>query len=280
MESPYCSLPNTLGNLTHSTLGLLWLETVDSRYHTPATRPMYLESSHQPDALLFDVEPNKETVGVYPDVDPSSHSVSLLWGREQKFRRRVSRAVSSMPLTLLRSNPRTAEGYDGRGMVTAMGILGRNKGLQPWNLVYSSDPQICSLLESSSTWTPRPSKVLRSFYRQSLWSQYHGLGDAFVDAAVELALLTLDIPYRSLNQWLIAGLEHQSWEATGLLARVSYDTDGEDGRSQALKAQYEASYVAMIISLNAMNVDSQSPQSAAYGRPELICTGLLMKARE
>lgn len=57
--------------------------------------------------------------------------VSLLWGTAQNFRRRVSRATSSMPATLLKSKPTSKDGYAGEGLCLAMGILGRNKGLNP-----------------------------------------------------------------------------------------------------------------------------------------------------
>lgn len=159
----------------------------------------------QADEDMVEAKAETEKVGIYPTVDPESTSASFLWGRKQNFRRRVSRAVSSMPLSLLRSSPRTSDGYDGRGLATAMGILGRNKGLQPWKLVYNSNPQISTLLENSSTWTPRPSKVLRSFYKHTLNSQYSGLGENYVNAAVELALLTLDVPSKHLDSWLAMG---------------------------------------------------------------------------
>jgi hypothetical protein len=156
-----------------------------------------------------------------------------------------------------------------------MGILGRNKGLQPWKLVYRSSPQTANQLENSSTWTPRPSKVLRSFYKQSLHSQYYGLGTEFVDAAVELALLVLDMPSKDINRWLSFGLEHQSVDVTNLLSNLAKSVDQGSERAAALAAHYESSYVAMIVSLNALN-----PSYIQIGRPELICTGLLLKARE
>ena len=228
------------------------------------------------DAQTIDPEPAKRLIGVYVNHDEASASVSLLWGKRQRFCRRMSRAVSSMPLSLLRSRPLTADGYDGRGLAIAMGILGRNKGLQPWKLVYRSSPQISSHLENTSTWTPRPGKVLRSFYKQNLYSQYHGLGDDFVDAAVELALLMLDVPNWAVNTWLALALEHQSPELNHYLATLLSVGASDADRVNTLSAHYESSYVAMIVSLNAMNIGVPG----AIGRPELICTGLLMKARK
>lgn len=187
-----------------------------------------------------------------------------------------------MPLNLLRSSPRTADGYDGRGIAIAMGILGRNKGLQPWRLVYHSTPQICSLLENASTWSPRPSKVLRSFYQQALDAQYHRLEECFVNAAVELALLAIDTPNQEMNRWLTYGLEQQSTDTAELVADAAFTADGDDGRTAALVAMYESSYVAMIVSLNAMEVESRWSQGQKLPdvvRPEVICAGLLMRAR-
>lgn len=225
------------------------------------------------DTIVLDTEPAKQQVGVYAKADSNVASVSLLWGKEQRFRPRVSRAIASMPLSLLRSTPRTVDGYDGRGLTISMGILGRNKGLQPWKLMFRSNSQIASHLENSSTWTPRPAKVLRSFYKQTLYSQYHGLGQDFVDSVVELALLMMDMPNRAINNWLQLGLEHQSLDINGFLANVALAAASSEERSATLSAHYESSYVSMIISLNAMNL------LGTIGRPELICTGLLMKAR-
>ncbi len=69
----------------------------------------------------------------------STGQVSLLWGEDQGFRRRVSRGVNSMPQGLLKSRPFTVDGYNGEGLCLAMGILGRNKGQAPRTLVYDFD---------------------------------------------------------------------------------------------------------------------------------------------
>ena len=114
-----------------------------------------------------------------------------------------------MPPDLLKSRPVTIDGYDGQGLAKAMGIFGRNKGQQPWKFVYQLDSSISSRMENSSTWTPRPANVTRSFYKKTLECQYGGLGPEFVAAAVELALLMADMPYGAIDDWLKAGLEHQ-----------------------------------------------------------------------
>lgn len=228
------------------------------------------------DVRVVDSEKASPPVGVYAMVDANPATVSLRWGREQNFLRRVSRAVASMPLCLMRSSPTTADGYDGRGLATAMGILGRNKGLQPWKLVFKSTAAITADMENASTWSPRPAKVLRSFYKQAMHVQYQGLGEDFVSAAVELALLMADIPSWAIVEWLKLGLEHQSLVANRFLADVVED----DERAATLSAHYESSYVSMTVSLNAMQERIEGQAAAVdINRPDLLCTCLLMKAR-
>lgn len=57
-----------------------------------------------------------------------SGTLSLLRGDHVGFRRRVSRAVNSVPLSLLASRHFTIDGYGGEGLCLAIGILGRPKG--------------------------------------------------------------------------------------------------------------------------------------------------------
>lgn len=226
-------------------------------------------------------EDNYGLLGIYHNADETSSQLSLKWGRQQKFRRVISRAVSSMPLGLLRSSPITADGYDGQGLAKAMGILGRNKGQQPWKLVYQLDSSISSRMENSSTWTPRPAKVLRSFYKKTLESQYGGLGPDFVAAAVELALLMADMPYWAIDAWLKAGLEHQLLETNHFLATEVLKNCSTEERSAALAAHYESSYVSMIMSLNNMNrgMKQRHNRHLSLDRPDILCLGLLLQAR-
>lgn len=229
---------------------------------------------------LSDPEAKLET-GIYADGDPYYNKVSLRWGRKQEFRRRVSRAVSSMPLGLLKSFPVTVDGYDGKGLTTAMGILGRNKGPKPRELVFKMDTEVSSHMENFSTWRPRPAKVLRSFYHKTLSAQYGGLGSEFVSAAVELALLLADVPYWAVDKWLEAGLEHQSMETNQDLAKEYLHHATSEERNAALRAHYRSSYVSMIISLNCMDTreESHHEKGNALCRPDLLCLGLLLKAQ-
>lgn len=257
----------------------LW--PLDSRWIT--ANPSDILSLIDPNLTgLIDVEKGERPVGIYFNDNKDSDNVSLLWAPDQGFRRVVSRAVSSMPLNLLRSNPSTVDGYDGKGLTIAMGILGRNKGLQPWKMVFRLDSMLSSHLESVSTWAPRPAKVLRSFYKNTLSVQYGGLGDNYVNAAVELAILLSDVPQWAVDNWLLAGLEHQSLEKNIFLEETALLTASAQERREAMNAHYESSYTSMIISLNYMNNGMRSKQASRYthiGRPDLLCVGVLLKAR-
>ena len=228
-----------------------------------------------------DLEKNMTPIGVYQHDTSHGGKGSLLWGQEQGFRRRMSRAVSSMPLSLLRSTPVTVEGYDGKGLTLALGILGRNKGIAPGTLVYCTNHPISTLLENESTWTPRPAKTIRSFYKRTIDSQFHFLGDQYVNAALELALLMADIPPYATDQWLSQSLEHQSLDTNHFLSDILQSYSHE--RDAALKANYESSYVSMIMSLNAMDLRMRQRHGSHHvrlSRPDLLCTGLLLRLRE
>ena len=212
---------------------------------------------------------------IYYTGETNSNSVSLLWGKNQGFSRRVSRAISSMPTNLLQSRPFTIDGYVGNGLCLAMGILGRNKGLQPKNLVFNMSRAVSSSMEDFGTWAPRPNKVLRSYYMSTLRGQYGGLGQAYVDAATELALLLMDVPPQAIAAWLNAGMEQQSLERNRQIAEAE-----SENRTQELEANYQCSYVGMIMSLNYMDkkVGSRFAHGRPTHRPDILCTGLLLKA--
>lgn len=230
------------------------------------------------------IEDGERDFGLYANGDETNSKVSLRWGKDQGFRRRVSRAVSSMPLGLLSSYPVTVDGYDGKGLATAMGILGRNKGLDPKRLVFKMSSAVSAHMENSSTWRPRPAKVLRSFFNKTLADQYGGLGTDFVAAATELALLLADMPYWAVDHWLQAGLEHQCLETNKALAQeyLRGDDVTAQERQDALDAHYHSSYASMIISLNNMDTrmkDKRRDGGHLINRPDLLCLGLLLKAR-
>ena len=233
--------------------------------------------SEDPTDILRNVDINRSnTLGfearnqarfTYSTGEDNANSMSLLWGEHQGFRRRVSRATSSMPSNLLQSRPFTVDGYVGDGLCLAMGILGRNKGLQPNNLVFNMSKAVSIGMEDFGTWAPRPNKVLRSYYMNTLKSQYGGLGQAY---------LLMDIPPQATAAWLRAGIEQQSIISNGEIAEADSDNKVEE-----LKANYESSYVSMIMSLNYMDtrMGARSTNEKLASRPDIICTGLLLKAR-
>ena len=87
---------------------------------------------------------NRELGRVYND-GYNDGRVSLLWGEKEGFRRRLSRAIVSVPSSLRMSNPSTFDGFGGTGLCLAMGILGRNKGLQPAGLVRVREEVGCDM---------------------------------------------------------------------------------------------------------------------------------------
>ncbi|WEW61196.1 hypothetical protein PRK78_006686 [Emydomyces testavorans] len=212
---------------------------------------------------------------VYNDGDDKSENVSLFWGAVQDFQPRVSRSISAIPANLLQSHPLTQEGFVGEGFCLAMGIVGRNKGLRPWDLVFNMDKSISTSLETRSTWRPRPGKTLRSYYETTLETVYGGLGQSFVRAVVELSLILLDADEHAVAAWLKAGCDHQSILINKALTE-------RKATPEELKAHYESSYVSMIISLNNMKdkqVGHYNHETSEAKRPDIICLGLLLKAR-
>jgi hypothetical protein len=212
---------------------------------------------------------------VYDDGDSGSENVSLFWGAVQGFQPRVSRSVSAIPANLLKSQPFTNEGYAGEGLCFAMGILGRNKGLRPRQLVFKMNPDISTRLESRSAWRPRPAKTLRTYYEKTLDTIYGRLGSDFVSAAVELSMILMDADEPAIAAWLKANCEHQSFEINKAL-------QGNGATPAERKAHYESSYVSMIISLNNMKdkrLGRRNHDEAKAKRPDIICLGLLLKSR-
>ncbi|KAF2148507.1 hypothetical protein K461DRAFT_233067 [Myriangium duriaei CBS 260.36] len=259
--------------------------------------------SHDPTAILdkFSEDMSGLTytrldARVYDDGTGDDANVSLLWGEQEGFRRRVSRAVLAMPKGLLHSRPITVDGYNGEGLCLAFGIFGRNKGLRPHTLMFDVDDKwktqrgiirnrpettVRAILENSSSWAPRPSKVMRSYYAHAVEEQYGGLPPPFMAAVTEVALIMLDIRQRPLRMWLDGNMEQQSMD-------VNHWLTGRSGRSPAratppqLYALYRASYVSMIISRNYMppsGVITEGLYAARrIVRPDLTCFALLYLA--
>jgi len=215
-----------------------------------------------------------ETTFIYDDGQEDSETVSLLWGPFLGFVPQVSRSVSSVPTGLLKSQPDTTEGYAGEGFALGLGILGRNKGLRPKELVFNMTGRVSISLEQRSTWRPRPAKTLRSYYHRTLEAIFGGLGESYVLAAVELCLLLMDADHHAVTEWLKAACEHQSYQINQELVKLG-------ATAQELDAHYRSSYVSMIMSLNSMKdklLGYRNHLSSQAKRPDLICLGLLLLA--
>ncbi|KAF9503211.1 hypothetical protein BS47DRAFT_1490477 [Hydnum rufescens UP504] len=176
--------------------------------------------------------------GVFPPVTPGK-SVSLLWGEFLGFSRRVSRGVLSIPSRLLVSQPVTDAGHNGQAMCLMHGVFGRNKGLAPWTFILKLSVQ--KFEENSVQW-PRPAKVLRGYYEKEIEVSYGGLGEAFVKAATEMALLFADSRPRLVKDWFEQVMEQQDLS----LARQAYQFGATD---KELSLLYRLSYAAMLVSL-------------------------------
>ncbi|THH21554.1 hypothetical protein EW146_g12 [Bondarzewia mesenterica] len=192
--------------------------------------------------------------GVYAPILPG-HAASLRWGRDLGFSPRVSRGILSVPNRLLTSHPLTESGHNGRALCLAHGILGRNKGLEPQNFILKLNTK---MLEEKSVQWPRPSKVLRSYFKREMEAAYGGLGPAYVDAATELALLLADSSHSLIEDWLEKGMEQQDYR----LNREAYVLEASD---EDLRLLYLLSYAAMIVSLSAHSKQRQvRPETSLF----------------
>jgi hypothetical protein len=101
-------------------------------------------------------------------------------------------------------------GVDGGPLCLAHAILARNKGLKPQSLIYNlqSKGSFREFEENSVMW-PRPNKTLRGFYHAELVRSFSLIGDAFVTAATEIALLLADAECDMTCDWLDGVMEQQ-----------------------------------------------------------------------
>ena len=261
--------------------------------------------SHDPTAILETWGEDKGTFRyaagdypcVYDDGGIGDGRVSLKWGEDEGFRSRASRAVNAMPIGLLKSRPSTMDGYNGEGLCLAFGILGRNKGLRPTQLRFDasdawkrnrgiertkSDHPLRTELEDSSSWAPRPNKVMRSYYSRTVNEQYGTFPADFTAAATELALILLDIRQKELRIWLNERFEQQAMDVIHYLSGRRHAILDIRAPDAQLRTLYRASYTAMIISLNYLlpsgraTINNNSARTAV--RPDLTCFALLWLA--
>lgn len=181
-----------------------------------------------------------DRTGLYEPI-PEKQSASLLWGAYIGFSPRVSRAILAVPSRLLKSSPLTNSGHDGQSVCLAHGILGRNKGLAPKTFILGLN---IKMLEEKSVQWPRPSKVLRSYFKEEMESAYGPLFKNYIDAATELALLLADSGHALTADWLAARMEQQDLALNNQVARLGASDDN-------LQLLYQLSYAAMLVSLSA-----------------------------
>ncbi|KAG5650047.1 hypothetical protein H0H81_000954 [Sphagnurus paluster] len=197
---------------------------------------------------------------VYPSLEGGGGSVagtSLLWaGKHSLFAPRVSRAVDSIDGEMWRRIAESDGSYNLRWAALAHGILGRNKGLNPFVLEaagLASEEEIVSF-EKMSSLGPRRAKTKRSIVRQHMNNVYGVFGDKYCIMVTELALLLEDVGEVQVAEWLRGECEHQDWQLAC--------TEGRDPASG--RVLYRLSYVAMLASLNF------GPGPDGYVRPELL----------
>lgn len=186
---------------------------------------------------------SKFKAGVYQPLS-DDESISLLWGEHLGFQRRCSRGIISVPGSLLEYRPTFDSGRDGRAICLAYGILARNKGLEPWNLVCNLNlkSSFRDFEENSVQW-PRPAKTLRGVYRAEFERTFSLLGNAYVTAATELALLLADTSDDLVEDWLDGMMEHQDLSLNHHIAALG--ASGED-----LARLYKGQYAIMLVSLS------------------------------
>ena len=174
----------------------------------------------------------------------SDQSVSLLWGEFSGFRARCSRGIIAVPRGLLKVWPRLGQGVDSGPICLAHGILARNKGLDPASLVCNLEKKLSfRIFEENSAFWPRPSKTLRGLYREEFAKTFSLLGDSYVSAATELALLLADVEAPLIEDWLRRRMEHQDLKLNQKAA--------DSGASvQDLARLYRGHYAAMLVSLS------------------------------
>jgi hypothetical protein len=186
---------------------------------------------------------SENKTGVYAPSEPDL-AVSFLWGTRLGFRPRCSRGIISVPRNLLSFNPQLKNGVDGRPLCLAHGILARNKGLEPQKLVCNlRKNQSFREFEENSVFWPRPAKTLRSFYQAELGRSFSALGEDYVTAAAELALLLADAGSATIHDWLDGHMEHQDIELNNEIASLG-------ATLQDLSRLYRGHYAVKLVSLS------------------------------
>ncbi|WEW61197.1 hypothetical protein PRK78_006687 [Emydomyces testavorans] len=178
---------------------------------------------------------------VYQPTAPNN-SASLLWGEHNGFQRRCSRGIIALPPKLWTVSPKLNSGLCGKAVCLAYGILARNKGLEPASLICNLKAKNSFRMWEEGSLFPLMSKTLRSFYYIEFRDSFRLLGDSFITAAAELAVLLTVVDHSLVRRWLDAGFEHQDLE-------LNFEAHYLGASPEALDRLYRGHYVAMLISL-------------------------------
>ncbi|KAI7831368.1 hypothetical protein BC939DRAFT_184315 [Gamsiella multidivaricata] len=181
---------------------------------------------------------------VYPQHRSNQSKVSILWGGENcdLFSRRVSRGITGYTLERIRSSYSLINVDEKKWMFVAGGIVSRNKGLYPKELIYGLSAGTDEV-ETTSKWRPRSAKTSRSQYDAESKTQFSGLGSAFCSAVVEIALLMQDIPNGVVIKALKGNVEQQQsqkmWQVRKLIDSIELQ-----------EAMYVCQYMTLCAKLN------------------------------
>eukprot|EP00180_Rhodochaete_pulchella_P001196 Plantae.Rhodophyta-Rhodochaete_pulchella.ctg20138.p1 GENE.Plantae.Rhodophyta-Rhodochaete_pulchella.ctg20138~~Plantae.Rhodophyta-Rhodochaete_pulchella.ctg20138.p1 ORF type:complete len:328 (+),score=26.37 Plantae.Rhodophyta-Rhodochaete_pulchella.ctg20138:193-1176(+) len=207
----------------------------------------------------YDVE--GERLRFYPLT--TSEKASVLWGGRNShiFQQRVSRAIYSLDMREISRMYSLRERPENRYELVAKGILGRNKGLRPKAILFRDEYKSPGVNVDLSPYDPRPSKTSIKKRSESMAAEYGGLGQSFVNAAVELALLLQDIDDAISVIWLRREMEQQDLAWSWTVAREEESETGGAGM-----ASYCLQYVVM---LTGLNCGTKSVDAQGLIRPEL-----------
>lgn len=178
----------------------------------------------------------------YPNV-PGVEKVSILWGGQRctLFQPRVSRAIFALDEHVIHDSFSRGSIFKDRYTTIAKGVLGRNKGLQPWRMLFRTSFEKVGENEELSPHRPRPSKTGVLKQRQAMQKDFGGLGVSYVNAATELALLCEDIAPQTLCAWLDAEHEHQD---------LDWSWKMNHHNPALVDTMYKLQYAVMLLSLN------------------------------
>lgn len=246
--------------------GIGLLAPLSTAFSEDATDVLKATAASSEDVDVVWVPRSDRKIGVYQPVE-QDQPVSLLWGRNLGFKPRCSRGIISIPRNLLKYNPLLKNGVDGKPLCLAHGILARTKGLAPQSLVCNLQRhRSYRIFEENSIFWPRPAKTHRSLYLTEMSRSYSGLGEDYISAATELALLLADVSHGLVSDWLDGIMEHQDLSLNNEVA-------GLGGSPKELQMLYRGSYAAMLVSLSLHRIGERV-------RPELAVFRALWRLEE